>query len=52
MYEKSNLENFILFGQIYGHVKFNFSISIVGFKYMQGYCNALDILYIFRLISG
>ena len=24
-------------------------ISVVGFKYIQGYCNALDILYAFSL---
>ena len=45
---KSNQENFNFFGRVYGHVRFNFSISVIGFKYMQGYCNALDILYIFR----
>ena len=47
VYEKSNQENFNFFGRIYGHVMFNFLISEIGFKYMQGYCNALDILYVF-----
>ena len=46
MYEKSNQENFNFFGQIYGHVRY--SISVIGFKYIQGYCNALVILYVFR----
>ena len=31
---KSNQENFNFFGQIYGHVRYNFSISVIGFKYM------------------
>ena len=38
---------FKFFGRVYGHVRFNFSVSIIGFTYMQGYCNALDILYVF-----
>ena len=50
VYEKSNQENFNSFGRIYGHVRFNFSISVISFKYMQGYCNALGILYVFRQI--
>ena len=41
MYEKSNQENVNFFGRIYGHVRF--SISVIGFNYTQGYCNALDI---------
>ena len=41
MYEKSNQENVNFFGRIYGHVRF--SISVIGFNYMQEYCNALDI---------
>ena len=32
---KSNQENFNFFGRIYGHVRFIFSISVIGFKYMQ-----------------
>ena len=32
MYEKSNQENFNFSGRIYGYVKFNFSISVIGFK--------------------
>ena len=49
VYEKSNQENLNFFGRIYGYVMFNFSISVIVFKYMQGYCNALDILYVFSL---
>ena len=49
VYEKSNQENFNFFGRIYGHAMFNFLISVIIFKYMQGYCNALDVLYVFSL---
>ena len=42
--------NFNFFGRFYGHVRFNFSISVIAFKHMQGYCNALGILYVFRQI--
>ena len=31
---KSNQETFNFFGQIYGNVRFNFSIVVIGFKYM------------------
>ena len=45
---KPNQESFNSLDRIYKHVRFNFSISVVGFKYMQEYCNALDVLYVFR----
>ena len=47
LYENSNKKKINFFGRIYGHMRFNFSISVIGFKFMQGYCNALDILYVF-----
>ena len=32
---KSLWQSFNIFGRIYGYVRFNFSISVTGFKYMQ-----------------
>ena len=32
---KSNQETFNFFGRIYGNVRFNFSISVIGFQYMH-----------------
>ena len=32
---KSNQETFNFFGRIYGHVEFDFSILVIGFKYVQ-----------------
>ena len=32
---KSNQETFNCFGRIYEHVRFNFSLSVIEFKYMQ-----------------
>ena len=45
---KLNQESFNFLDRIYEHIRFNFSISVIGFKYMQEYCNALDVLYVFR----
>ena len=45
---KSNQEDFNFFGRIYGHVRFNFTISVIGFRYMQRNRNALDILCVFH----
>ena len=33
---KSNQETFNFFGRIYRHGRFNFSVSVIDFKYMQG----------------
>ena len=46
---RSQIKKFLtFFGRIYGHVRLNISILVIGFKYMPGYCNALDIWYVFR----
>ena len=31
---KSNQETFNFFGRVYGHIRFDFSISLTAFKYM------------------
>ena len=33
--KKSNQENFNFFGRMYGQVRFDISISLIGFKYVQ-----------------
>ena len=42
---KPNQENFNFFGRIYVHVRL--TITVIGSKYIEAYCNALDIYTFF-----
>ena len=47
---KSNQETFNCFDRIYEHVRFNFSISVLEFKYMQRILYSIFYMFFVKFI--